>query len=504
MSELLLEAQGISKYFPGEHALKSVDFDIRCGEVHILLGENGAGKSTLINILAGVYPPDAGIMRLRTQPVAFNYPADAQRANISAIFQEPNLIPSMAVAENVYLGNEPSSNGLTQLIDEDLIIEHTLELINDLNLAIDPYALVSELTLAEKQMVAILRAISQSADLVIMDEPTAMLTRRESSQLFSVIRRLRAQGRAILYVTHQLSEAMNIGDRATILRDGRKIATVEIGAVSQTDLIRLIAGQGNLNQHTSPQRRIKQDQEILRVEHLTTATGIKDVSFSLHAGEILGITGLIGAGGTRLFQALFGVDPLIEGRIYLKGKRVTIDSPQTAISYGIGWLTQERREQGLVLEMAAQNNITLASLHQIGIGPFLNLEEEGNIVMHYAARLGIKFSNLKQRARELSGGTQQKVILSRWLASNSHLLLLDQPTRGLDIQTRAEFYRLISDLARRGIGMLVVSSNIDEILNLSDRIMILRNGQVVDILPKSEATPYRITELASEATDDPP
>jgi ABC-type sugar transport system ATPase subunit len=274
--------------------------------------------------------------------------------------------------------------------------------------------------------------------------------------------------------------------------------------VSQTDLIRLIAGQGNLNQHTSPQRRIKQDQEILRVEHLTTATGIKDVSFSLHAGEILGITGLIGAGGTRLFQALFGVDPLIEGRIYLEGKPVTIDSPQTAISYGIGWLTQERREQGLVLEMAAQNNITLASLHQIGIGPFLNLEEEGNIVMHYAARLGIKFSNLKQRARELSGGTQQKVILSRWLASNSHLLLLDQPTRGLDIQTRAEFYRLISDLARRGIGMLVVSSNIDEILNLSDRIMILRNGQVVDILPKSEATPYRITELASEATDDPP
>jgi ribose transport system ATP-binding protein len=325
-----------------------------------------------------------------------------------------------------------------------------------------------------------------------------MLTRRETSELHSVIRRMRSQGAAVLYVTHHLSEAMQIGNRATILRDGRKIATVAIAATSQHDLIRLITGSENATRRSSIRRSRRIGGELLRLENVSTATGIDNVSFSLHAGEILGITGLIGAGGTRLFETVFGVEPLLNGMIYLEGKPVTIDSPQVATTLGIGWLTEERREQGLVLEMDAQNNMTLAVLRKLGIGPILNPDEEGSIVAHYARRLGIKLSNLTRRTRELSGGTQQKVILSRWLASSSRVLLIDQPTRGLDVQARGELYDLLYDLAHRGIGIIIISSNIDEILNLSDRIIILRKGRIIDILSKREANPYLITALSSE------
>ncbi|MBN1122636.1 MAG: sugar ABC transporter ATP-binding protein [Anaerolineae bacterium] len=497
MNQILLETHGISKSFPGEHALKDINFDIQPGEVHILLGENGAGKSTLINILSGVYPPDTGHLLFKGQEVVFTCPADAQQVGISAIFQEPNLIPYMSVAENIFLGNEPG-RGMNQIIDKTRLVDRTLELIDELNLALDPETEVSELSLAEKQMVAVLRTINQSADLVIMDEPSAMLTNRETSQLHSVIRRMRSQGAAVLYVTHHLSEAMQIGNRATILRDGRKIATVAIDATSQHDLIRLITGHKNATRRSSIHRPHRMEREVLRLENVSTATGIDNVSFSLHAGEILGITGLIGAGGTRLFETVFGVEPLLGGEIYLDGNPVTIDSPQVATRLGIGWLTEERREQGLVLEMDAQNNMTLAVLRKLGIGPILNLDEEGSIVAHYAQRLGIKVSSLTRRTRELSGGTQQKVILSRWLASSSRVLLIDQPTRGLDIQARGELYDLLNDLARRGIGIIVISSNIDEILNLSDRIIILRKGRIIDILSKAEANPYLITALSSE------
>jgi ribose transport system ATP-binding protein len=497
MNQILLEAHEISKSFPGEHALKGINFDIQHGEVHILLGENGAGKSTLINILSGVYPPDTGHVHLNGREVAFSCPADAQRAGISAIFQEPNLIPYMSVAENIFLGKEPGSR-LNPIIDKEQLIERALALIDELNLALDPQTCVSELSLAEKQMVAILRTISQSADLVIMDEPSAMLTKRETSELHSVIRRMRSQGAAVLYVTHHLSEAMQIGNRATVLRDGRKIATVAIDATSQHDLIRLITGSENATRRQLIRRPNRIGREVLRLENITTATGIDGVSFSLHAGEILGITGLIGAGGTRLFEALFGVEPLLGGEIHLDGRPVTIDSPQTATDLGIGWITEERREQGLVLEMDAQNNMTLAVLKKLGIGPILNLKEEDSIVNHYAQRLGIKLSSLTRRTRELSGGTQQKVILSRWLASSSRVLLIDQPTRGLDVQARGELYNLLNDLARRGIGIIIISSNIDEILNLSDRIIILRKGRVIDILSRAEANSYLITALSSE------
>ncbi len=498
MNQILLETLEISKSFPGEHALKDINFDIQPGEVHILLGENGAGKSTLINILSGVYPPNSGRLLLKGQDVSFTCPADAQQAGISAIFQEPNLIPYMTVAENIFLGREPGSKGMNQIIDKPRLVDRTLELIDELNLALDPEAEVSELSLAEKQMVAILRTINQSADLVIMDEPSAMLTKRETSQLHSVIRRMRLQGAAILYVTHHLSEAMQIGSRATILRDGRKIATVAIDATSQDDLIRLITGHENATRRSSVRRPYRIGKEVLRLENVSTATGIDSVSFSLHAGEILGITGLIGAGGTRLFETIFGVEPLLNGTIYLEGKSVTIDSPQVATKLGIGWLTEERREQGLVLEMDAKNNMTLAVLRKLGIGPILNPDEEGSIVAHYARRLGIKLSYLTRRTRELSGGTQQKVILSRWLASSSRVLLIDQPTRGLDIQARGELYDLLNDLARRGMGIIIISSNIDEILNLSDRIIILRKGRIIDILSKGVANPYLITALSSE------
>ncbi len=489
---LLLELRGIAKHFPGVLALDAVDFDVRAGEVHILLGENGAGKSTLIKILGGVYPPDAGQLIFKGQPARFENPGDAQRAGISVIYQEPNLIPAMTVAENINLGNEPR-RGPWFGIDEERLIANTLALFDRLNLALDPYSPVAVLSLAEQQMVAIARALHLAADLVIMDEPTAMLSQPEVSQLFSVIRSLRSQGIGILYVTHRLEETMQIGDRTTILRDGRKIATLAINETTRADLIRMIVGRPADDEFT--RTRTPGGPEILRLEGISTESGIQDVTLSVHAGEILGITGLVGSGGTALLAAVFGAAPISSGAIYLDGQPVRIASPQDAISHGIGLVTEDRQEQGLVLEMNAQENMTLATLEELNPGPVINEQVEENVVQHYARRLNIRPDNLARQALFLSGGTQQKVVLSRWLASQCRVLLLDEPSRGIDVGARAELYRLMNDLARRGSGLVVVSANLQEIMGLADRIAVLRGGRLVGIVNRDETSPAEIMAL---------
>ncbi len=498
MSTDLLEMRKICKFFPGVQALAEVDFSVHAGEVHILLGENGAGKSTLIKVLCGVYPADQGHIFYKGQEVHFSSPGDAQRMGISVIYQEPNLIPSMSVAENIHLGNEPGLPSLPAVIDGQQQIDGTLELMDDLNLALDPFARVSELSLAEQQMVAIARALRLSTDLIIMDEPTSMLSQPEVAQLFSVVRRLRARGVGIVYVTHRLEEALQIGDRATILRDGQKVATLAINETTQADLIRMIVGRDIEN--TFMRTSISNGSEVLRLEHLCSENGILDVSFSLHAGEILGITGLIGAGGTDLLQAIFGVDPVSSGGIYLNGQPVRISSPQEAIALGIGLLTEDRQEQGLVLEMNVQENMTLASLNSLSVGPLIDHQAEHNIGQHYAQRLNIHPSRLTSKVLHLSGGTQQKVILSRWLASQCRLLLMDEPTRGVDISSRLEFYKLLNELSRRGVAMILVSSNLAEILSLSDRVAVLRRGQVIAIRSRAEASAPDILALANGGT----
>ncbi|HVM70420.1 MAG TPA: sugar ABC transporter ATP-binding protein [Anaerolineales bacterium] len=493
--DTLLKIQKVAKSFPGVRALEDVDFDVQRGEVHILLGENGAGKSTLIKILSGVYRPDRGVILYKGHRVHFNNPGDSQQVGISVIYQEPNLVPYMNVTENIHLGNEPGMGSLPNVIDEQKQITITMALFDELNLALDPYARVSELSLAEQHMVAIARALHQSADLVIMDEPTSSLSQSEVSQLFSVVRRLRAHGLGIVYVTHRLEEALQIGDRATILRDGQKVTTLNIDETSQADLIRMIVGRGVEDGLARPV--VNHGPEILRLEHVSSASEIQDISVTLHAGEILGVTGLIGAGGTNLLRTIFGVDPVLAGSLFVDGQRVKIASPQEAIALGIGFLTEDRQGQGLVLEMNGQENMTMASLDDMGLGPLIDHRAENNIVQHYARRLKIRPDHLLSKALFLSGGTQQKLILSRWLTSQCRILLLDEPTRGIDVGARAEVYRLLNELTRRGLGMILVSSNLPEILGLSDRIAVLRRGQIVTILPRSEATPAKLLSLAN-------
>jgi ribose transport system ATP-binding protein len=494
--DIILEMRGIDKSFPGVEALCSVDLAVRRGEVHVLLGENGAGKSTLIKILTGAYQQDAGQIIFKGKQVVFNSPGEAQKAGISVIYQELNLIRHLSVIESIYLGNEPHLLPGLPILDQERMAAGTQELLDRLNLAIDPHARVDELNPAEQQMVEVARALHLSADLIIMDEPTASLSSREVADLFSVIRALRANGVAVIYVSHRLEEVLQVGDRATVLRDGCKIATVTLADTSMAELIQMIVGRYLPPEGKFPRLPVEVGPETLRVEGLTRRGVIEDVTFGLHAGEILGITGLIGAGGTALVRAIFGADPADAGTIYVNGQPVKIDSPQAAIAQGIGLLTENRQEQGLVLDMSALDNMTLAALGNAWPGPFIDRDAENDIGARYAERLGIHIENLLQRALFLSGGTQQKVVLSKWLATRSRVLIFDEPTQGIDVGARVEIYRLMNELARQGVGMIIVSSDLSEILGMCDRILVLHQGRVAVTLPRSEASKHLILTYA--------
>jgi ribose transport system ATP-binding protein len=493
--DVLLELRGIQKAFPGVQALEDIDMQIREGEIHVLLGENGAGKSTLIKILTGVFPPDGGTISYQGVPVVFGSPAESQKAGIRVIHQESHLVRHLTVAENIFLGSEPDLPSGVPIIDRERMISQTQALLDRLNVPIDPLARAEELSAAEQRMVEVARALNLSADMIILDEPTASLSAREVGDLFSVLRTLHAQGVTLLYITHRLEEVMQLGDRATILRDGRKITTVPLAETSLDDLILWIVGR-NLPGKFS-KAAAAPGPEILRVEKLHRAGILEDITFSLRAGEILGITGLMGAGGTALSHALFGVEPTESGAIYLDGTAVEIRSPDDAIALGIGLLPEDRLEQGLVLEMRAQHNMTLVALENAWPGPLIDHSHEHEIVEYYAAQLGIRPESLSQPAMTLSGGTQQKVVLSKWLAAHTRVLIFDEPTRGVDVGARVEIYRLMDDLARRGTGILLVSADPVEILDMCDRVLVLRQGWVVADLPRTEATRQKIFALSS-------
>jgi ribose transport system ATP-binding protein len=491
----ILEMQNISKSFPGVGALRNVDFDICRQEVHILLGENGAGKSTLMKILAGVYPPDTGLILWHGQPIQFKTPRDAHRAGINIIYQESSLIPHLSVAENVFLGNEPARLPGVPLIDWGQVYHQTHQLLQQLDLNIDPKIPVSNLSVAEQRMVEVAKALRQSADLIIMDEPTASLSSQEVETLFRVIRTLTMHGAAVVYISHHLEETIKIGGRATVLRDGEKVATVSIADTTPDELIRLITGKSL--RHKFPQRRSSFGPEILRIKGLTRYGIFDDISFNLRAGEIVGLTGLMGSGRTALVRAIFGLDPFDEGAIYVDGQPTVIDSPETAIELGIGLLTENREEQGLILEMNTADNITLAALERDLPGPFLDHDTELDMAEYYIERLNIKPPSPQHLTRFLSSGMQQKVILSRWLATKSRILIFDHPTRGVDVGSKVEIYHFMADLAEQGVAILIVSSDIPEILGTCDRILVLHEGLLVASLPQSEATAEIIMAYAT-------
>jgi ribose transport system ATP-binding protein len=489
--DTVLEMRGISKSFDGVEVLHDMDLGVRRGEVHVLLGENGAGKTTLMNILSGVYPCDAGQIRWHGHPVRFRSPREAQRAGISTIYQESSLNPHLSVAENVFLGQEPTRLPGLPVIDWGRVYDQTFGLLNRLNVSINPRAPVSSLGVAERRMVEVAKALRQSADLIVMDEPTASLTAPEVETLFQVIRTLTAQGVAVIYISHRLEEVTRIGDRATILRDGAKVTTVPLRDTSPEQLIRLIVGRSLSDKF--PQRPSSHGHEVLRVESLTRYGVFEDISFTLHAGEIVGITGLMGSGRTSLVRAIFGLDPVDEGEVHIDGQPAAIDSPQAAIDLGIGLLTENREQQGLILDMSTAENITLAALERAWPGPFLHHDDEQGIAEHYIQHLNIKPPIAEHPTRFLSSGMQQKVILSRWLATNSRVLIFDQPTRGVDVGSKIEIYRFMADLADQGIAILIVSSDLPEILGMCGRILVLHEGLLVASLNRRETTAEIVT-----------
>jgi ABC-type sugar transport system ATPase subunit len=494
-SDVLLELRGISKAFPGVRALEDIDLEILRGETHMLLGENGAGKSTLIKILTGVYPPDSGTISFKGAPITFHSPGDSQKAGISVIYQESNLVHHLSVAENIYLGSEPHMPSGLPIIDRERMIAGTHALLDRLNLPIDPLARIEELNAAEQRMIEVARALHLSADMIIMDEPTAALSSQEVGDLFGILRTLHAQGVTILYISHRLEEVLQIGDRATVLRDGRKITTVPLAEASLEDLILWIVGRYLPGKF--PKALPAPGPEILRVEGLHRSGVLDNVSFALCGGEILGIAGLVGAGGTALTRALFGADPAESGAIYVDGQSVTIRSPEDAIALGIGLLPEDRLEQGLILQMRAQHNMTLVALENAWPGPWIDHSRESDIANYYADALGIRNESLSQPALSLSGGTQQKLVLSKWLAARARVLLFDEPTRGVDVGARVEIYRLMGDLARRGTGIILVSSDLTEILGMCDRILVMRRGVIVADLTRANASQREILRLAS-------
>jgi ribose transport system ATP-binding protein len=496
-SQPLLRLEGISKSFPGVRALHNVHMEVCRGEVHALLGENGAGKSTLMKILSGAYSRDSGQIYWEGRPIEIHNPRGAQDLGIGIIYQEFNLVPQLSIAENVWISREPFRNRRLQWLDWKEMRRKTQVLLDELHLPLDPKQPVAGLGVAQQQMVEIAKALSLDAKLLIMDEPTSALTDMEIKQLFTVIRRLKARGVAVVFISHHLEEVFEICDRGTVLRDGEFIATVGLAGVTEEDIIRLMVGR-NLEQQY-PKAPARRGEEALRVENLNRSGVLHDVSFSAFAGEILGIAGLVGAGRTELMRAVFGADPIDSGRIVIFGKETAVKSPQTAIRAGVGLLPEDRKQQGLVLMLSVLHNMSMASLDKLTSHLLLRLGDERQQAAGFVDKLRIATPGVNQQVQFLSGGNQQKVVLAKWLASQSKILIFDEPTRGIDVGAKVEVYNLMNSLVENGVAVIMVSSEMLELLGMSDRILVMHEGRLTAELSRAEATEEKILAAAMGA-----
>ncbi|MEK7795496.1 MAG: sugar ABC transporter ATP-binding protein [Candidatus Hydrogenedentota bacterium] len=490
----VLQMSGVTKRFPGVLALDSVQFDLHPGEVHCLVGENGAGKSTLMKILAGAQPMDEGEIRLDGGPVRLQSPHHAQQLGVSMIYQEFNLSPYLSVAENIFLGREPRF-GRSPFIDWRRMHRDARAVLDRIQVNLDSRKPVNECSIAEQQMVEIAKAVSFNAKIIVMDEPSATLTGHELAHLFSLIRELKQQNIGIIYISHRLDEIFQIGDRVTVMRDGQYIATKPVLEVTREDIIRMMVGRELKDEF--PKEQFPRGPERLRVEGLTRRGAFANVSFAVHQGEIVGLTGLVGAGRTEVARAIFGADALDNGAIYLDGAPVQLRSPRDAIAHGIGLLTEDRKHQGLVLGMTVRENATLANLKALVRGPFISRRAERAASEKFVADLQIKTPSIDQIAQNLSGGNQQKVVLAKWLFTRSKLLIFDEPTRGIDVGAKVEIYRLMNDLVRKGVSILMISSELPEVLGMCDRILVMHEGRLAGELARADATQEKIMHLAT-------
>jgi rhamnose transport system ATP-binding protein len=489
----LLRATSISKSFAGVQALRDVSFDLHRGEVHALVGENGAGKSTLVKIITGAHQPDEGALDVNGQLVKRNDPVISRSLGIAAIHQQPALFPDLTVAENIALGLE--TTGWWHRVRWGARRRQARELLARVGAAIDPDAVVQHLTMPEQQLVEIARAVGANARILIMDEPTASLSEREVNRLFEVIRDLRTRGVGIVYISHRLEELFQVADRVTVLRDGLAVATHPMAEVDRTELIRLMVGRELAA--FFPKESVPRGEIVLELRGVGCRdSGVRDVSLSVRAGEIVGLAGLVGAGRTELSRILFGLTPADAGEIRLRGDRVFIPSPTRAVELGIAYVPEDRRRHGVILEMAVTQNTSLAILKQISTLGWIDFRRERTLAESFVRRFSIKTASIDAPVGELSGGNQQKVALARWLATEPAVLILDEPTQGVDVGAKAEIHRLMGELAAQGLAILMISSELPEILGMSDRIAIMHNGTVVGHLDRKEATQEKILSLA--------
>ncbi|MBE0394420.1 sugar ABC transporter ATP-binding protein [Citrobacter amalonaticus] len=496
MSETFLQMNHITKRFPGVLALSNVNFTLRKGEVHALLGENGAGKSTLMKILSGVYQPDEGDIIFEGKPVSFSDPLSAQNAGITIIHQEFNLFPELTVEENIFIGREFCKNNRWRL-DEKQQRQAATEILQKLNLNISPETLVSDLTVAQQQMVEIAKAISVNAKILIMDEPTAALTETEIESLFQVTRLLKAQGTGIVYISHRLEELALIADRATVMRDGQYIDTVDYETVKISELIAMMVGRelGNIY----PRREARTHQEpVLEVNGLTRKGVLNNIDFTLNRGEILGFAGLMGAGRTELARAIFGADPIDSGTIKLNGKTIVIKGISDAIAQGISYLTEDRKKEGLALNLSVERNIMLGNYPEYA-DRFGHVDSKRcqQTSEEQVRTLRIKTPHLEQAALNLSGGNQQKIIIARWVCKDTDILIFDEPTRGIDVGAKLEIYELMNRLVAKGKSIIMISSELPEVLGMCDRILVMRSGRITGELTADNATQEQIMQYAT-------
>ena len=497
-----LELRHISKTFPGIVALDNVNFEVRSGEVHALLGENGAGKSTLIKILSGYHQPDkGGEMLLVGKPITFRNPKDAIEASIHTIYQELTLCPHMTVAENIVLDKQDQFKGFLQRRHEYQAI--ATQALEDLGQSeIDPNWLVKDLSIAQQQVVEIAKAVTSKAKIVLMDEPTSSISQNDADILMDIIRGLRADGVAIIYISHRLHEIGGIADRITVLRDGELVGTVNNSDVTERDLITMMVGRELDNVY--PKREVPIGDVVLRVENLTCGELLKGISFDVHKGEIFGIGGLVGSMRTETLEALFGMRPITDGKIYLNGEDFHPMNPRQAIKHRIAFVTEDRKKSGLVLCLPVHENINIVNAQRPSFAGYLNWSKLKAIANNHRRSLNIKVRSIEQIVNSLSGGNQQKVALAKWLDFNPEVIIFDEPTRGIDIGAKTEIYSIIGELAARGAAVVMVSSELPELISVADRIMVMQEGRMKGIVPNKEATQELVMSLATQEASSYP
>jgi len=489
----VLALDGIAKSFPGVKALDGVRLELHRGEVTALVGENGAGKSTIVKILTGIYQPDAGEILLDGTPVRLPTPHAAAAAGVTAIHQETVLFDDLSVAENIFLGHAPRTR--LGLIDWPALTARAREMLARVGAEIDPKARLRDLGIASKHLVAVARALSIDARVVIMDEPTAALSHKEIAELYDLVERLKAEGKAILFISHKFDEIFRIADRYTVFRDGRFIGAGRMAEVSEAELVRLMVGRPI--DAIFPKRTTEPGDEILRVVGYSHPTEFDGVDFSLRRGEILGFYGLVGAGRSELMQALFGVTRPSRGVVRIDGEIAVIRSPAAAIARGIVYVPEDRGQQGAIRAMPIFQNVTLPSLHRTSRRGFLRLAEEFRLAREYTSRLDLRAAALDQEVGQLSGGNQQKVVIAKWLATRPRVIILDEPTKGIDIGSKAAVHAFMAELASQGLAVIMVSSEIPEILGMSDRVIVMREGRIVGEYPRAGLTPERLVRAAA-------